>query len=507
MLALCACEKGPDQKPEPVQESSAPAPQRVDCSLPGADGWPSDVAARVTEAESVASATTQHRQDGKPIFRNRLILETSPYLRREAHGPVNWYPWSEEAFQRARELERPVLLSVGDATCQDCWSMDRDSFDDADIARFLNEEYVAIKVDRRERPDVAHLYARAFDVDENEQARTVWLDQKGRPFHHTTYRQSHGEFLSDLKAQARSYREQRATVSSEADARMKRIERSSLGRTGKGDAAMQRAYEALEASFDTDRGGWGSGHKLPLPSRLLFLLHYHRRTQNERAVEMVTTSLDAMLEGGIWDESGGGFYRYALDATWQKPHVEKTLYDNAQLLMVLTEAYRVTRYERYREAAAALVEFVEREMKSDVYAAYHSAVAEFEPDDAGVVDPTLISGWNGLYLEALARAAFVFEVTTWRENARALGAFLMRHCVTEEGWLLRSRIGNTRGPRAFADDYAFVIAGFIELFQVTGARRWISNAIAMQTRADGLFRDGTHGSYFFSNPEIGRAHV
>jgi uncharacterized protein YyaL (SSP411 family) len=312
--------------------------------------------------------------DGSPIYTNRLILETSPYLHQHAHNPVDWFAWGEEAFARARELDRPILLSVGYSTCHWCHVMERESFEDLEIARFMNEHFVAIKVDREERPDVDSVYMSAVRMLSGSAGwpMTVVLTPDLEPYFGGTYfpprsgdRGSRIGFWEVLHQVERTYRTDREGVVSRAAGISRRVAQALADRKPgdvPGAEAIATGSTNLAQSYDPAHGGFGRGRKFPRPTTLQLLMRFHRRTGDPQALRMVETTLEKMANGGIHDQVGGGFHRYTVEPTWLIPHFEKMLYDNAQLAVVYLEAHQATGRQSFAEVARRILDYVAREM-------------------------------------------------------------------------------------------------------------------------------------------------
>jgi uncharacterized protein YyaL (SSP411 family) len=303
---------------------------------------------------------------------NRLARETSPYLLQHAHNPVDWYPWGDEALGRAKQETRPIFLSIGYAACHWCHVMERESFEDAETARLLNDSFVAIKVDREERPDLDAIYMDAVQsmTGSGGWPMSVFLTPDGKPFYGGTYfpdQPRHGlpSFRQVLAGVAEAWRERRAEIEQTGAQVTAAIERRLPATAGAGAPAswmLEAAVAALAAEFDARNGGWGRAPKFPQPMAIEFLLREHLRTADARPLAMARRSLDAMAAGGINDQLGGGFARYATDERWLVPHFEKMLYDNAQLARVYLHAWQLTGEPSYRAVAEATLGFMAREM-------------------------------------------------------------------------------------------------------------------------------------------------
>ena len=361
--------------------------------LPGAPPWTPALRERLSRAALAVDAreaprTRQRRADGGPRYTNRLILETSPYLLQHAHNPVDWYPWGDEAFAGALAEQRPVLLSIGYSTCHWCPVMEEESFDDEEIAAYLNANYVAIKVDREQRPDLDATYLDAVLTLTGNAGwpMTVWLTPSRQPFYGTTYvpardgdRGARVGFLTMLRGLRATYDENPLRIAQHADAitdRMRALAAPPPGDALPGVGVLRRAYAEYATTFDETHGGFGDAPKFPPPAALAFLLRYHRRSGDAHALAMVTRTLEAMAAGGIHDHVGGGFHRYATDAAWEVPHFEKILADNAQLALVYLEAYQVTRRQDFADVAREILDYVAREMSAPTGGFYTATDAD-----------------------------------------------------------------------------------------------------------------------------------
>src|SRR5918912_1230565 len=419
---------------------------------------------------------------------NRLLEETSPYLLQHADNPVEWYPWGEEAFERARAEDKPILLSVGYAACHWCHVMEHESFEDDATAELMNERFVSVKVDREERPDLDAIYMDAVVAltGQGGWPMTVFLTPDGEPFFGGTYfppEPRHGlpSFRQVLAAVADAYRERRGDVARQAEALVEAIQAS--GRTAPSrepltSSLLADAVRGLRASFDPVWGGFGRAPKFPPASVLEFLLRRDEREMTER-------TLDAMAAGGMYDLVGGGFHRYSVDRDWLVPHFEKMLYDNAQLATCYLHGYLVHGKERYRQIVEETIEYMLRELALDGGGFTSAQDADTDgvegltftwkrrddiPDDLlhhfehdrfilrGELDEELrvrlfaereqrpkplrddkaIASWNGLALAALSECGRVLERSDWVDAARRLGDFLLGPLSTSERRLYRT---------------------------------------------------------------------
>jgi uncharacterized protein len=322
---------------------------------------------------------------------NRLASETSPYLLQHRDNPVDWYPWGDEAFAKARGEDRPILLSVGYSACHWCHVMEHESFSDPETAALMNELFVSIKVDREERPDVDSVYMQAVQqmTGHGGWPMTVFLTPEGAPFYGGTYfppEPRHGlpAFRQLLRAIGDAYRDRRDEVlQTSADLRdllhrgmLVNPEPSSID-----ESTLHRAFHGLVAKFDHRLGGFGGAPKFPQPMLLDFLLRYWSRTGASDALPVVERTLGAMARGGIYDHLGGGFHRYSVDARWLVPHFEKMLYDNALLSRIYLRAFQVTGREEYRRVVEDTLGYVAREMRSDEGAFFSSQDADSEGEE------------------------------------------------------------------------------------------------------------------------------
>jgi uncharacterized protein YyaL (SSP411 family) len=301
---------------------------------------------------------------------NRLAAETSPYLLQHAENPVDWYAWGDEAFARARAEDRPILLSVGYSACHWCHVMAHESFENDQIAARMNELFVNIKVDREERPDVDSIYMQAVIAISGHGGwpMTVFLTPEGEPYFGGTYfpptdRQGMRGFPYVLDAAATVYRERRNEVTAAAEQLRRTLEPPALPAGTASTAMLDTATGQLLTQVDTRHGGFGSAPKFPHPAAVDFLLRRHRATGEARLLNAALVSLDHMARGGIHDQVGGGFHRYAVDGTWSVPHFEKMLYDNAQLAPVYLHAFQLTGDARWRRVVEDTLDHALRELR------------------------------------------------------------------------------------------------------------------------------------------------
>ena len=484
---------------------------------------------------------------------NRLAQETSPYLLQHADNPVDWYPWGDEAFAKARAEDKPVLLSVGYAACHWCHVMEHESFEDEATAALMNERFVSVKVDREERPDVDSLYMDAVVAltGQGGWPMTVFLTPKGEPFLGGTYyppEPRHGlpSFQQVLTAVSDAYRERRGDVSRQASAIVEAVRHSAELAPSTDpltESMLGEATRALQRQFDRDWGGWGGAPKFPQASTLEFLLRMHLRG-DEDALPMVTQTLDAMAAGGMYDLVGGGFHRYSVDREWLVPHFEKMLYDNALLAAAYLHAWVVTGNERYRRVTEETVDYMLRELvlPEGGFASAQDADTDgvegltftwtadegvreelLQPFEDGrsvlrgeladderarlfelrerrpkpLRDDKAITAWNGLALAALAEAGRRLERVDYLDAAHRLGEFLLGPLSTGERLHRTFRAGEAKGT-GYLEDYADAAHGLLELHVATGELRWLQEANRLSRLAVELFADDERGGFFLS---------
>ena len=477
---------------------------------------------------------------------NHLAGETSPYLLQHANNPVDWYPWGDEALARAREEDKPILLSVGYAACHWCHVMEHESFEDAATAALMNEHFVSVKVDREERPDIDSVYMDAVVslTGHGGWPMTVFLTPAGAPFFGGTYyppEPRHGlpSFPQLLQAIANAWRERRSDIERDAGAITEQLRRTAEpSREPLTSSLLTDAARGLRQQFDPEWGGFGPAPKFPPASVLEFLL---RRGE----LELATKTLDAMAAGGMYDLVGGGFHRYSVDRQWLVPHFEKMLYDNALLVPVYLHGWLVTGNDRYREVATETLDYMLRELALDEggFASAEDADTDgvegltytWTEDDnvphdllhpfehgrliiRGALDPELrarlfeererrrkplrddkaIASWNGLALAALAEAGRRLERDDYLDAARSLGEFLLGPLSTPKGRLYRSWRAGQAKHAGVLEDYADVANGLYELHIATGELRWLEESRRLAVLAVDLFGDPADGGFFLT---------
>ncbi len=560
-------------------------------------------------------------KSARPI--NRLANEKSPYLLQHAHNPVDWYPWGEEAFAKARRENKPIFLSVGYSTCHWCHVMAHESFENDEVAAIMNREFVNIKVDREERPDVDRVYMTFVQATTGSGGwpMSVWLTPDLKPFAGGTYfppedRYGQPGFKKVLERIAAAWRENRDKIIEQSAhiARALQASQSAAAADEKvGPAILETAYRQLDCSYDPKEGGFGQAPKFPRPTALNFLTRYYARASGSEdgrhALEMALFTLRKMAAGGIHDHIGGGFHRYSVDRYWHVPHFEKMLYDQAQLAMAYLDAFQIvasssSRPDRqaadpamFQTVARDILDYVARDMTSKEGGFFSAEDADSPApqddgsgnrktregafyiwtkkeidqtlgDAAGIfnfhygvqphgnvpegsdphdelrganilierhtvaetakrfskteseiatllaecrhklflvrcrrprphLDDKIIAAWNGLMISACARAAQTLDEPCYLEMAARAANFLRTRLYDgSSGILYRAYRAGRSDVEGFADDYAFVIQGLLDLYEASFDVAWLKLAIQMQQTQDRLFLDEKAGGYF-----------
>jgi len=318
---------------------------------------------------------------------NHLVNEKSPYLIQHVHNPVDWYPWSDEAFEKAANENKPIFLSIGYSTCHWCHVMARESFEDPEIGRLMNDTFVSIKVDREERPDLDNVYMTVCQLMTGSGGwpLTIIMTPDKKPFFAGTYfakesgygRQGLKDLILNVKELWNTKPEEIYASSLRLFDALKKISHTSSG-DGLNRDVLDRCYQNLSTNFDEIYGGFGKSPKFPAAHNLLFLLRYWKRSKKDRALKMVTETLDSMRNGGIYDQLGFGFHRYSVDQEWLIPHFEKMLYDQAMMSMAYIEAFQATGEKKYKNTACEIFEYILRDMKSPEGGFYSAEDADSE---------------------------------------------------------------------------------------------------------------------------------
>ncbi|MGZ5433170.1 MAG: thioredoxin domain-containing protein, partial [Thermoanaerobaculia bacterium] len=441
-------------------------------------------AVRVALLALVASSFILHPSS---FAANRLSESKSRYLLQHATNPVDWYPWSEEAFAKARETNKPIFLSIGYSTCHWCHVMEKESFADPEIATLMNEAFVAIKVDREERPDLDSVYlavTRALTGDAG-WPNNVILTPDGKPFFAASYIPKE-KFRALIPRISSMWLEQRERVVANAEMITRTLQAKPVAGDALGVDVLTKGYRQLASRFDATHGGFLPEPKFPTPHHLMFLLRYWHRTKERHALEMAETTLRAMRKGPLWDARDSGFHRYSTNADWSEPHYEKMLYDQALLALAYLEAYQATRKEEYAKTARDIFTYVLRDLRAPsgaFYAAMDADEAYYAGKKAAKPgrDEKIIADWNGLMIAALAYGANVLDEPKYAEaGTRAADAVVAKR-------------------RRFLDDSAFLVWGLLNLYEATFDIRHLETAIALNDEATKLFRDSA--GRFYITPE------
>ncbi|HWE80044.1 MAG TPA: thioredoxin domain-containing protein [Gaiellaceae bacterium] len=488
---------------------------------------------------------------------NRLSGETSPYLLQHAENPVDWYPWGEEAFERARSEDRPIFLSIGYSACHWCHVMEHESFAIPATAELMNESFVCVKVDREERPDVDSVYmdAAVALTRSGGWPLNLFLTPEGKPFWAATYlppvpRSGLRSFGDILQTVARAWKDNREELEKSGDSLTEHLRKVTAQEPVDApveESLVKDAIEALTYGFDWQWGGWGTAPKFPPAPALEFLL---RRD----VPRMPEKTLDSMALGGMYDLVGGGFHRYSVDQRWLVPHFEKMLYDNAQLAVAYLHGWQVTGKASYRRIVEQTVGYMLRELllegggfasaqdadtagkegltftwtrsegdipdemlnifeggrfiiRGELDEAKRAELFELrEKREKPARDDKAVASWNGLALAALSECGRVLDRPDWVEAARALGEFLLGPLSSADGRLHRTwREGVAKG-NGYLEDYADVANGLLELHAASGDLRYLEEANRLVRLAVGLFYDEEHGG-FFQTPADGEQLV
>jgi uncharacterized protein YyaL (SSP411 family) len=397
---------GPSAPAAEAEVWVAPRPARLQAQL----------SAELQTRGSDYQPRTEHRlSDGTPRFTNRLILEASPYLIQHAHNPVDWYPWGAEAFARAAAEDRPIFLSIGYSSCHWCHVMEREVFEDLRIADFLNRHFIAIKVDKERRPDLDETYMPAVRLIKGRGGwpMSSFLTPEGRPFFAGTFFWP-DDFLGQIQRLATQWQDRRQDLVDEAQriAAALSVERTLERRSGEiGPLLVEAALAEAAAEHDPVHGGFVGRSKFPREPLLLLLLDSAQRRNDERLLRIVTRTLDAMRQGGIHDQVGGGFHRYATDAVWRRPHFEKMLYNQALLARVYLRGWRLTGHAAYRRVAERTLDYVLRDLTAQEGAFYTAIDADSDGREGAFYTWTAAQIRQALPAADAALAIDLFGVT------------------------------------------------------------------------------------------------
>lgn len=518
---------------------------------------------------------------------NRLIHEKSPYLLQHARNPVDWYPWSEDAFAKAKRENKPVFVSIGYSTCHWCHVMERESFENEEVARILNEKFVAIKVDREERPDIDAIYMLVCQMMTGQGGwpLSVFLTPERVPFYAGTYfpresRYGMPGFKEVLLYLSQQYTENPDRIKDVGVQVKQALEasREKGKQTALTKETIGRAFQAYKQGFDPRYGGFGKAPKFPMPHSLVFLLMYAKFYENRDALRMATKTLDGLARGGIYDHIGYGFSRYSVDEKFLVPHFEKMLYDNALLVLAYTDAFRMTKNAQYKKITEEIITYVLRDMAHPDGGFYSAEDADSEGKEGkfyvwtpaevkdvlgeqlgtlfcqayGITgqgnfegknipnqitthlesiakkegispaalaekletarqslfqhrekrvrpfrDDKILTAWNGLMIAALAKAGRVFHQPSYVQAAEKAVSFIRDNLIQNDRVMVRYRDGEVKN-KGFIDEYAFLLWGYMELYESTFAPFYLAEAKKLAGNMIDLFWDGHGGGFFFS---------
>jgi uncharacterized protein len=428
---------------------------------------------------------------------NRLAKSTSRYLQQHATNPVDWYPWSTEAFDKAKKENKPIFLSVGYSTCHWCHVMESESFSDVEIAKLMNDAFVSIKVDREERPDIDSVYltvTRTLTGDAG-WPNNVILTPDGKPFFAAAYipKEKFRALIPRLQTMWSTQHEQ---VAASAELIVRTLQAAPVTGDALTADVLTAGYKQLASRFDAENGGFFPEPKFPQPHHVMFLLRYWKRTGESHALEMAEKTLRALRSRALWDRKGFGFHRYASDAKWTEPHYEKMLYDQALLALAYIEAYQATGKADYAQTARDTFTYVLRDLQSpngaffaaqDANEAYYTSPDRTKLPKPGR-DEKILADWNGLMIAALAYGSVVLEEPKYAEAAK------------------RAADAVSGRKRKYLDDYAFLTWGLLNLYEATFAVRWLEQAIATNDEALRLFGDA-NGRFYVTSSDSERLLV
>jgi uncharacterized protein YyaL (SSP411 family) len=519
---------------------------------------------------------------------NRLISEGSPYLLQHAYNPVDWYTWSEEAFQAAKQLNKPIIVSIGYSACHWCHVMEHESFENDAIAAVMNEHFISIKIDREERPDVDQIYMDALHAMglRGGWPLNVFLTPDGQPFYGGTYfppQHWKNLLLQISNAYETNYDELITSAQQFTEAIQKSdVHKYRLTQTNVSFSTeeIKMAFHQIAPQFDKTFGGLNKAPKFPMPSIYHYLLRDYKWFNRKESLEQVELTLQKMAMGGIYDSIAGGFARYSVDGEWFAPHFEKMLYDNAQLLSLYSEVYLITKNPFYKDIILETTQWIKnemlaatggvmsaldadsegvegkfycwtynelvdhfyddfellcdyysivpegnwehgmnilyRKMSDEVFAQKHSITIEQlksyvkkwksilfvlrEPKERPGLDDKIIVSWNGMLIKGMVDAFHATQEKYIYDMAIQLGEFILQ-LMDVNGKLVHSIAKGKVNNIALLEDYAYVIQGFLALYEITQNEQWIIEATELCNQAVDLFFDETEGMFFYTSAQ------
>jgi len=423
-------------------------------------------------------------------FRNHLNHESSPYLKQHAKNPIAWYPWGEEALRAAKTQNKPIFLSIGYSTCHWCHVMNAESFSNEEIGALMNANFIAIKVDREERPDVDSTYmavARKLMSDPGWPLNVI-LTPEGKPFFAAAYipKDRLSALLTNL---GKTWKEHPEQIASTASMVMQSLAPDNASADIPGPELLKKTYQQFAERFDAINGGFNPPPKLPAAHQLMFLLRYWRRTGEPHALEMVETTLQKMRAGAIWDANRGGFHRYTVDAEWKQPHYEKMLCDQALIAMAYLEAFQATHKPEYAATARAIFTYVLRDLRAPNGTFY----AANDSDNRTARDEKILTDWNGLMIAALSQGAAVLDDPSYALAARRAANVLIAKAKLQH---------SDKQQAVFLDDYTFLTWGLLNLYEATFEVRYLKSAIALERESLTRFRDANGRFYLTASDNL-----
>jgi len=414
---------------------------------------------------------------------NLLSGEKSPYLLQHADNPIDWFPWGKEAFTKAKKENKLILLSIGYSTCFWCHKMAREVFSDEDTAKYLNEHFVSIKVDREERPDIDLVYMEAaLCMSENVGwPLNIFLTPDKKPFFTGTYfpiedNEDQISFLSLITRLQEGWEKNPNTILTTGENIYAQLTKNNAKKETLKDDVLNDALWLMKSSFDNSFGGFGTAPKFPLAQQIFFLLRYWYLYRDEYALYMVEKTLDHMLHGEIHDKKEGGFYRYATTKAWNEPHYEKMLYTNALMAMAYLEAYEVIRKDTYQTTVEEILHYILSKLSSKDGAFYSAEDSEVSLDNEIFIDKKISVSLNGLAIAAFAMAGKALDVEMYVDVARNACEFMLKHFYRNKKLTASYYIDKAVYQNAYAIDYAYFIWGLIELYQATYEEKYLTFA-------------------------------
>ena len=526
---------------------------------------------------------------------NKLIDEKSPYLLQHSNNPVDWYPWGKEAFNKAKKEKKPIFLSIGYSTCHWCHVMAHESFEDNEVAKLLNNNFVCIKVDREERPDIDKIYMNVCQMITGRGGwpLTIIMTPDKEPFFAATYIPKETRYgikgLLTLIPEIKNLWQNKSDIliksAKEITTTLQKISKSSI-KQELSNKNLDFTYEELFNSYDELFAGFGNRPKFPTPHNLLFLLRYFKRTGNNFSLKMVINTLEKMKQGGIYDHIGFGFHRYSTDREWILPHFEKMIYDQALLIIAYTEAYQATKKPIFKKTVYEIIEYILRDMTSEEGGFYSAEDADSEgkegkfytwdydeirkilnSEEFNIIeklynikkegnfspeaetkenkniffqtistedfskfyhisikelldklekiriklfnarkkrihpekDDKILTDWNGLMIAALSRAALVFNEKIYADRAEKASNFIIKNMMKKNGELLHRYRNKEAKITGYADDYAFIIFGLIELYHVTFNNYYLKISLDLNNYLINNFWDILNGGLYFTS--------